>query len=126
MEWRAEIVDQTRRKICQLGLLLIGPACLSPVFGQNDKPRQTLHPPEPDEFDVWFLRERKSPNSPPMELQKRGQEFSNCLQRLFDTAAKLREMVVQLPTSEVFSVQVYKQAELIERLAKHLKRLATG
>jgi len=35
-------------------------------------------------------------------------------------------MIGQLPVPDVFSVQMYKEAELLERLAKQLKRLTKG
>jgi len=113
-----------RRELFRLGVLLFSPTQLFPLFGQG-KPRERLHPPEPanQEFDALYLRQ-KSPNQPAMQLRGRGQEFSNCLQRLFDTTARLYESVGRMPVAEVFSVQVYKQTELIERLAKQLKALA--
>lgn len=119
-------MNLTRRKLFQLGVLLFGPAYLPPLFGQASKRRETLQPPEPanQEFDILLLRARKSRSQPTVPLRERGQEFSECLQRLLDVAAKLCERVGGVPTSEVFSVQVYKQTELIERFAKHLKTLA--
>lgn len=119
-------MNLTRRKLFQLGVLLFGPAYLPPLFGQASKGRETPHPPEPanQEFDTLLLRDRKARSQPAMRLHERGQEFSECLQRLLDAGAKLCERVGGMPMSEVFSVQVYKQTELIERLAKHLKTLA--
>jgi len=111
-----------RRELFRLAVLLLSPVQPFPLFGQA-KPRESLHPPEPDEFDALYLRQ-KSRNQPAMQLHGRGQEFSNCLQRLFDTTARLYESVGRMPVAEVFSVQVYKQTELIERLAKQLKALA--
>ena len=117
-------MNLTRRRLIWLGALLAGQAHLSRLFGQSRKP--TLHPPEPadQEFGTLLLYHRKSESQPAMRLRQRGQDFSNCLQRLLDTAANLWERVGGVPMSEVFSVQVYKQAESIERLAKQLKTLA--
>jgi hypothetical protein len=119
-------MNLTRRRLIWLGALLTGPAHLSQLFGQSGKPHETLYPPEPDgqEFDVLRLYLRRSEKEPAMRLRERGQEFSNCLQRLLDTAANLWERTGRVPMSKVLSVQVYKQTELIERLAKQLKSLA--
>jgi hypothetical protein len=118
-------MNLTRRKLFQLGVLVLGPG-LPSSFGQGTKRRETLHPPEPgnQEFDMLLLRDRKSRSQPTMQLRERRQEFSECLQRLLDAAAKLCERAGGVPMSEVFSVQVYKQTELIERFAKQLKTLA--
>ena len=119
-------MNLTRRNMCQLGVLLVGPTYLLSVFGQANKARDTLHPPEPaeQEFDMLILHGLKSRQQPPTGLCQRRQEFSDCLKRIFDAAAKLEQIVAQLPISEVFSVQVYRETELLERLAKHLKRLS--
>jgi hypothetical protein len=119
-------MNLTRRNICRLGALLIGPAYLPSLFGMGNQRRDTLHPPEPagQEFDMLLLRGQKSRNQAFTCLRERRQEFSRCLKQLIDTAAKLDQMVAKLPVTEVFSIQVYKEAELLERLVKQIKRLS--
>jgi hypothetical protein len=118
-------MNLTRRNMCQLGVLLVRPTYLLSAFGQANKARDTLHPPEPAEQEVdMILHGRKSRQQPPTGLCQRRQEFSDCLKRIVDAAAKLEQIVAQLPISEVFSVQAYRETELLERLAKHLKRLS--
>ena len=119
-------MNLTLRNICQLGVLLVGPTYLSSLFGQANKSRNTLHPPEPaeQEFDMLILHGQKSRPQPPTGLCQRRQEFSDCLKRIFDAAAKLEQLVAQLPISEVFSVHVYRETELLEHLAKQLKKLS--
>jgi hypothetical protein len=97
-------MNLTRRKLFLLGVLFLGPGHLASSFGQDSKRRGTLHPPEPanQEFDTLLLWDRKSRSQPTMQLRERGQEFSECLQRLLDAAAKLCERVGGVPMSEYF------------------------
>lgn len=46
--------------------------------------------------------------------------------RLYQLASELKQEVEKLPTSEIFSVQMYKRTEEIEKLAKQLKAKARG
>ena len=121
-------MNLTRRNVCRAGALLIVPAYLSPLFGQGNKQRPTLRPSEPDEFDMQILLLHTQPSraKPPTSLRDRRQEFSSCLKQVFDAATRLDKMIGQLPVPDVFSVQMYKEAELLERLAKQLKRLTKG
>src|SRR6266481_4704004 len=81
-------MNLTRRNICRLGALLIGPAYLPSLFGQENKRRDTLHPPEPagQEFDMLLLPGQKSRNQAFTCLRESRQEFSRCLKQLIDTA----------------------------------------
>jgi hypothetical protein len=96
-----------------------------PTPAAQDNRHGSVHPPEPagQEFDILRLPNR-SPNRPVPDLRGRSQEFSRCLEQLFICAAGLRQEISELPLTEVFSVQVYKEIRAIERLVKRLKSLA--
>jgi hypothetical protein len=38
----------------------------------------------------------------------------------------LDQILAKLPATEVFSMEIYKEAELLERLAKQVKKLSRG
>jgi hypothetical protein len=59
-------------------------------------------------------------------LQKNEKEFLLGVDRLYQLASELKQEVEKVPTSEIFSVQMYKRTEEIERLAKQLKAKARG
>ena len=59
-------------------------------------------------------------------LQKNEKEFRLGVDRLYQLASELKQEVEKVPTSEIFSVQMYKRTEEIERLAKQLKAKARG
>jgi len=46
--------------------------------------------------------------------------------RLYQLASELKQEVEKVPTNEIFSVQMYKRTEEIEKLAKQLKAKARG
>jgi hypothetical protein len=59
-------------------------------------------------------------------LQKNEKEFRSGVDRLYQLASELKQEVEKLPTSEIFSVQMFKKTEEIEKLAKQLKAKARG
>ena len=107
------------------GVLVSALSCM-PTPAAQDNRHGSVHPPEPagHEFDMPRLPNSRSPNRPVSDLRGRSQEFSRCLDQLFICAAGLRQEIGELPLTEVFSVQVYKEIQAIERLVKRLKSLA--
>ena len=107
------------------GVLVSALSCM-PTQAAPDNRQGSVHPPEPagQEFDMLRLPNSRSPNRPVPDLRGRSQEFSRCLEPLFICAARLRQEITELPLTEVFSVQVYKEIQAIERLVKRLKSLA--
>jgi|SRR6476646_10452769 len=61
-----------------------------------------------------------------LALQQNEKEFRSGVDRLYRLASELKQEVEKLPTSEIFSVQMYKRTEEIEKLAKQLKAKARG
>jgi hypothetical protein len=119
-------VDPTRRSLLRCAAPLVAAFVGAPMLTAQDNRRGSVHPPEPaeQEFDRLPLRGSKVVNRPVPDLHERGQEFASCLEQLFISAAKLREEVGQMQLSQVFSLQVYKEIQMMERLVKHLKSLA--
>jgi hypothetical protein len=107
------------------GVLVSALSCM-PTLAAPDNRQGSVHPPERagQEFDMLRLPNSRSPNRPVPDLRGRSQEFSRCLEQLFICAARLRQEITELPLTEVFSVQVYKEIQAIERLVKRLKSLA--
>jgi len=114
-----------RNFLCSAVVLVSALSCM-PTSAAQDNRQGSVHPPEPagQEFDMLRLPNSRSPNRPVPDLRGRSQEFSRCLERLFNGAARLRQEISELPLTEVFSVQVYKEIQAIERLVKRLKSLA--
>ncbi len=76
-----------------------------------------------------------APNGPAMPNNKISQRaimrehekaFRDCLAALFGRVSQLKQEVESLPSSDVFSVSIYKQSGDIEKLARQLKTLAKG
>jgi hypothetical protein len=61
-----------------------------------------------------------------MALKQNEKEFRAGVDRLYQLAGELKEEVDKTVTTEVFSVQMYKKTEEIEKVAKMLKGKAKG
>ncbi len=59
-------------------------------------------------------------------LQQNEKEFRAGVNRLYRLASELKQEVDKTVTTEVFSVQMYKKTEEIEKVAKMLKGKAKG
>jgi hypothetical protein len=59
-------------------------------------------------------------------LQQNEREFRVEVNRLYQLAGELKQEVDKTATTEVFSVQMYKKTEEIEKVAKLLKGKAKG
>lgn len=118
-------MNPARRDFIRLGTSVIGAAINGlPAAGQNRRSRTTLHPPDPAEGpEVMRLSSvSKLPDGP--SLEQREEDFRDCLERLFTFTGELREEVSRLQLSRVFSIQVLKETEALEQLARRLKKLA--
>lgn len=65
-------------------------------------------------------------NAKRVALQQNEKEFRAGVNRLCQLAGELKEEVDKTVTTEVFSVQMYKKTEEIEKVAKMLKGKAKG
>jgi len=66
------------------------------------------------------------PNAKRAALQQNEKEFRAEVDRLCQLAGELKQEVDKTVTTEVFSVQMYKRTEEIEKVAKMLKSKAKG
>ena len=57
-------------------------------------------------------------------VQQHEKEFRDSLASLSERVSQLKEEVEQLHSADIFSVKIYKETGVIERLAKQLKNLA--
>lgn len=115
-----------RRNFLRSALVFVSALSCLPVRAAQDNRKGSVHPPEPagHEFDILGLPSTKSPNRPTQDPRRGSQEFSGCVNELVTYAAQLRQEISEQPLTEVFSVQVYKEIQMIERLVKRLKLLA--
>ena len=99
------------------------------VFGQvrGDKP----FPNPPASAETQNPAEKVAAASDPRNakraaLQQNEKEFRAGVDRLYQMASELKQDVDKTVTTEVFSVQMYKRTEEIEKVAKMLKSKAKG
>jgi hypothetical protein len=59
-------------------------------------------------------------------LQQNEKEFRAGVDRLYELAGELKKDIDGAPTTQVFSVRMYKRTEEIEKVAKLLKSKAKG
>ncbi|HKW58041.1 MAG TPA: hypothetical protein VJN42_11855 [Candidatus Acidoferrum sp.] len=59
-------------------------------------------------------------------LQEDEKEFRTGVSRLYELTGELKQELDKTPTTEVFSVSMYKRMEEIAKLAKHLQSKAKG
>lgn len=117
-----------RRNFLRLITSLAGLAIATPVLGQANSGRTTVHPPAPAEppggpqLGAAPLGNHRLANREALREQEK--EFRDCLERLFESTRDLREEMQGLQFKELFSVRVWKETEAMERLAKRLKQLA--
>jgi hypothetical protein len=92
-----------------------------PIPGARQK--LPINPPEPAEKQDANAPETLSPKVP---LHAQEKELRETTDQLFVRVRDLKLELDRLPTSEVFSVSVFKQTQEIEKLAKRLKTYAKG
>jgi hypothetical protein len=123
----AHPMSHPRRGFIQAGLALLGSAATARLVAGQDRRSDGVHPPEPSgrELDMLPFPDRHAPSHhPAMNARQRDLEFRNCLDQLLTSAMKLRAQINGVPLSEVLSVQVYRNTQVMERLVKQLKSLA--
>ncbi len=83
-------------------------------------------PPPPAEPNQGEPDNSKSKISQRAILRQHEKEFRDSLTALSARVSELVREVEQLPSTDIFSVKIYKQTGEIEHLAKQLKALAKG
>lgn len=99
------------------------------VLAQRRKTTPFPDPPQPADTQnpAEIEAAKQDPqNAKRVALQQNEKEFRAGVEQLYQLASELKQEVDKTRTTEVFSVQVYKKTEKIEKLAKQLKGKARG
>jgi hypothetical protein len=99
------------------------------ALAQKKKNSPFPDPPEPAETPSQAeinAAKHDSQSSKRAQLAQNEKEFRAEVDRLFQLTSQLKQEVDGTATMEVFSVQMYKRTEEIEKLAKQLKAKAKG
>jgi hypothetical protein len=99
------------------------------AFAQQRKDNPFPTPPQPAETPNPAEKDRATPDpqtSKRVALRQNEKEFRAGVDRLYRLANELKQEVDRTVTTEVFSVQMYKRTEEIEKVAKSLKAKAKG
>jgi hypothetical protein len=101
----------------------------SPVIAMQRKSNPFPTPPPPAETQNPAEAGAANPdaqNAKRAALKQNEKEFRAGVNRLYQLAGELKQEVDKTATTEVFSVQMYKKTEEIEKVAKLLKGRAKG
>lgn len=105
---------------------LAGGSCAFLFFqGCPPVPRPRVRTPvnPPEAADKQDTDKPEAP-SPAMRLRAQEKEFRETMEQLFVRVRDLRAELGHVPTTEVFSVSIFKETQEIEKLAKRLKSYA--
>lgn len=100
------------------------------VLAQERKSNPFPTPPQPAETqnpaEAAAAAKSDSKGAQRAALQQNEKEFRADVDRLYLLASELKQEVDKTLTTDVFSVQMYRRTEEIEKLAKQLKAKAKG
>jgi len=101
------------------------------VFAQVRKNNPFPPPPQPAETEnpaeiAAAAAKSDSNNAKRAALRQNEKLFREDVDRLYQLAGELKEEVDKTPTNDVFSLQMYRRTEEIEKIAKQLKVKAKG
>ena len=99
------------------------------VFAQQRKENPFPTPPPSSETQNPAEAGAANPDAQSAKraaLQQNEREFRAGVNRLYQLASELKQEVDKTVTTEIFSVQMYKKTEEIEKVAKLLKGKAKG
>ena len=124
-------MGETRRRF--LMALAAGASCCfvadSSVIAMQRKSNPFPTPPPPAETQnpAEAQTDKANPQSAKrIALQQNEKEFRAGVNRLYQLAGELKQEVDKTVTTEVFSVQMFRRTEEIEKVAKLLKGKAKG
>src|SRR5277367_4715009 len=124
-------MEETRRGF----LMIVGvlASCFVAARGsaQEPKKKDSPAPDPPQPAERMNPAEAAAAQGDPQRakraaLKQNEKEFRAGVDRLYQLAGELKEEVNKTATTEVFSVQMYKRTEEIEKVAKLLKGKAKG
>lgn len=120
------------RRVLLLIFAALGPLMLGNAMAlRQAPPKRNPFPSPPASAETQNPAESQSPKQD-AERAKRAalaqneREFRAGVARLNQMTAELKQQIDQTPTTEVFSVQMYKRMEEIAKLAKQLQAKAKG
>jgi hypothetical protein len=115
-----------RSDFFRAGFALVVSALTARLSAGQDRRPNSIHPPEPSghELDVPLARDRHPSNPSARDTRQRDMDFRNGLDQLLASVTKLRDQLNAAPLSEILSVQIYRETQLMERIVKNLKSLA--
>ncbi len=98
------------------------------VLAQTKRAPFPLPPPAAEQQNPAEAREPKtaSERAKRAAVQQNEKEFRADVARLYQLASDLKQDVEKTITTEVFSLQIYRRTEEIEKVAKQLKARAKG
>jgi flagellar motility protein MotE (MotC chaperone) len=124
-------MKEKRRKFL-MALAAVASCCTAMdgfVFSQTRKHSPFPDPPQPAETQnpaEMNASKQDSQSAKRAQLEQNEKEFRAEVERLYQLTSELKQEVDSTATTQVFSVQMYKRAEKIEKLAKQLKSKAKG
>jgi hypothetical protein len=98
------------------------------AFAQTKRAPFPLPPPSAEQENPAEQQAQKTDagKAKRTALQQNEKEFRAGVERLYQLASELKQQVDKTVTTQVFSVQMYKRTEEIEKVAKLLKGKAKG
>ena len=111
-------VNLARRNFLRIAVTAISAAsCGLSLPAQQTKPLGVSPAETAEPFPL--IREENVPrSSKPLSQKEREKDFRDSLEQLSDCIVKVRQNLSRPDSANSFSVQLYKQAEAIERFAK--------
>jgi hypothetical protein len=117
-------MEELRRQFLRRAGGMLGAAAWGIRVIAVPQSRKMPTPPEPAQSDSSIPGNTARRPSRRAILQQHEKEFRDSLAALFERVSELKRDIDQLPSSDIFSVKIYKQTGEIERLAKRLRTLA--
>lgn len=115
---------------CLPMLMVLSSLALAPVVSFAQTRPHFPSPPPPADTQNPAEAQASRQNSPQpgrtARLQQNEKEFREGVARLYMLTGELKQEVDKTPTTDVFSVQMYKRMQEIAKLAKQLQSKAKG
>jgi len=108
------------------GVLAVAPlrgGLQAPAPGSGTSPRAKVYPNGRDPNTMAGIDDPSQPNPKAMERANQ-KEIRTDVAKLYEMVAELKEQIEKTDANSTLSLSVVKQAQQIEKLAKHIKGLA--
>lgn len=118
------------RRNCLPMLMVLSSLALAPALSSAQARPHFPTPPPPADTQNPAEAQAARQNAPQpgrmAEHQRNEKEFRDGVARLYLLTGELKQEVDRTPTTDVFSVQMYKRMKEIAKLAKQLQSKAKG